>query len=45
MNVAVAMAAMATILIMVMTKVTFGKVQKPCSVDLANKKVSDGCRG
>ena len=37
MNVAVAMAA--TAMVMVMTKVTFGKVWKQFSVDLANEKV------
>ena len=42
MNVAVAFAATATVT--VTAKVTFGKMRKRFSVELANEKVSDGCR-
>ena len=42
MNVAMAKAATATV--MMTTKVTFSKVQKRFSGDLANERESDGCR-
>ena len=42
MNVAVAIAAMATVT--VTTKVTFGKVRKRFSGDLVEERGSDGCR-